>query len=395
MEENTLEENQATNLDEISIDLPIESAVINLYILNENQKNFEDQEIINPNNLDNTDSFNVNLFESESQSESRREDPENDKSTFDLEKVYENTQEPDKINPCQNKKELILSKNYNYIGETLNGLRDGFGISKYNKGKIYIGYWKNDKMEGVGKLTYENGDCVDGEFSNDKLCGYSEYTKHDKNTKIKGYLKDNKFIEFIIFEKNEIKYEGEPQINNDHLSFGKLTISKGNSKKIFVGNVKDYLVESGVGLFIKDNFLFYGEMKNKVMINYIETYSADSATFLGFVKDSKKNGLGICFLKDGRACLGQFENDLKKGPVFLFSNLPKPNIRMELYILGFRAKSVDKIDSIKKYISVNYPEYIDVLKMDFQKMIDKLTPEINEEISYSVKLIEKFKSGNF
>ena len=37
-----------------------------------------------------------------------------------------------------------------YIGQVLNGLREGKGIMYYNNGNRYEGYWRNNKKEGKG-----------------------------------------------------------------------------------------------------------------------------------------------------------------------------------------------------------------------------------------------------
>jgi hypothetical protein len=65
---------------------------------------------------------------------------------------------------------------------------------------------------------------------------------------------------------------------------------------------------------------------------------------------------------------------------------------MELYILGFKTKTVEKMDTIKNYLLLNYPEFYKILKIDFDKLINKLIPQINEENIFSSKLIEGFKS---
>jgi hypothetical protein len=179
------------------------------------------------------------------------------------------------------------------------------------------------------------------------------------------------------------------------MSFGRLTYNKkGENKNIFVGEVYNYQSENGYGMFYKENNIFYCEIRNKKMINYIENYGNESGCFLGFTKDNKKDNLGIYFIKDGRICIGEFEEDLKKGPIFYFQNLPKPSVKMELYLMGFKTKTVEKIDTIKKYIETYYPEYSRILKVDLEKFLNKITPEINEEISKTAKIIESLKSGD-
>ena len=74
------------------------------------------------------------------------------------------------INNINNQQELKGIKNgYNwrYIGQVVNGLREGKGIYYWNNGDRYEGEWKNGKMEGKGIYYYNNepwkGDRYEGE----------------------------------------------------------------------------------------------------------------------------------------------------------------------------------------------------------------------------------------
>jgi len=346
-------------------------------------------------------SCDVNLFEPEkttedqkkSESDPRRIDCDTSRETQNINFADEERNENERIKNC------LVTDDNKYIGETLNSngaiIRDGFGICEYKDGKTYIGQWVNDAWEGLGKIIYANGDLEQGEFSDNKPNGFFEVIEKNKSI-TKGFVNDLKFNDYISIERSYIIYEGEPQ--NDEkskMSFGKLTYNKkGESKKIFIGNIYNYQSENGLGMYYKDNNIFYCEIRNKKMINYIENYGNESGCFLGFTKDNKKDNLGIYFIKDGRICIGEFEDDLKKGPVFYFQNLPRPNVKMELYLMGFKTKTVEKMDSIKKYLQTFYPEYCQILKIDFQKFLDKISPEVNQEISNSTKIIENLKNGD-
>lgn len=345
-------------------------------------------------------SCDISLFETENIKEKENHQPKNNEDSSFSRNAFENSRdnriimaESEEFSraPCERIKTSFSTEKYKYIGETLNEKRDGFGICEFLNGKVYIGIFRNDMRDGFGKVIYANGDEEYAEFVDDRMNGYYECVKKD-GIRIESYIKAKKFSEFIIFQKNNSTYEGEPQANeNTNLSFGKLTIKKEDSKKIFIGNVANYQSEFGTGLFYKDNSLFYGEIKNKTMVNYIENYSNDAGCFLGFLKDSKKNGIGISFLKDGRVCIGEFEDDQKKGPIFIFT-IPKPSVKMELYLMGFKTKTVEKMDTIRKYLQLNYPEYCSILKVDFEKLINKISKDINEEIANTSKIIESFKN---
>lgn len=345
-------------------------------------------------------SCDISLFETENSKEKETHQTRPNEDSSFTRNTFENSRhdriilpENDEFSraPCERIKKSFSTEKYKYIGETLNDKRDGFGICEFFNGKTYIGMFRNDMRDGYAKIIYPNGDQEYAEYADDRMNGYYECVKKD-GVRIESNIKSKKFTDFIVFKKSNATYEGEPQADeNNNLSFGKLTIKKEDSKKIFIGNVSNYQTESGTGMFYKDNNLFYGEIKNKTMVNYIENYSNDAGCFLGFLKDSKKNGIGISFLKDGRVCIGEFEDDQKKGPIFIFT-IPKPSVKMELYLMGFKTKTVDKMDTIRKYLQLNYPEYCNILKVDFEKLINRLSKEINEEIVNSSKMIENFKS---
>ena len=43
---------------------------------------------------------------------------------------------------------------------------------------------------------------------------------------------------------------------------------------------------------------------------------------------------------------------------------------------------------------MNYPEYFRILRIDFQKLIDKIPTDITGEIANSTNIIESFKNGD-
>ena len=53
-----------------------------------------------------------------------------------------------------------------YVGQVVNGLKEGKGIMYFNDGHYYEGDWKNDKEEGKGIEYYEEYERYEGEFKN-------------------------------------------------------------------------------------------------------------------------------------------------------------------------------------------------------------------------------------
>jgi hypothetical protein len=63
---------------------------------------------------------------------------------------------------------LVINKSStdsgNYIGDVLNGKREGKGVMSYINRTVYRGDWKNDKRHGKGVLRGPNGSKYDGEW---------------------------------------------------------------------------------------------------------------------------------------------------------------------------------------------------------------------------------------
>ena len=63
-----------------------------------------------------------------------------------------------------------------YEGQSVNGLRHGFGKMTFKNLGVYEGQWEKDKMHGSGKMTYENGDVYDGQWVNGLRHGSGKMT---------------------------------------------------------------------------------------------------------------------------------------------------------------------------------------------------------------------------
>ena len=95
-----------------------------------------------------------------------------------------------KINNINNQQELKGIKNgYNwrYVGQVVNGLREGKGIEYYNDGDRYEGDFRNDKREGKGIHYFHNGDRMMGDYYNDKPIGKHVTLTRNGEVKINNY----------------------------------------------------------------------------------------------------------------------------------------------------------------------------------------------------------------
>ena len=87
-----------------------------------------------------------------------------------------------KINNINNQQELKGNK-WRYVGQVVNGLREGKGIEYYNNGDRYEGDFRNDKREGKGIYYYNQepfkGDRYEGDYRNDIAEGKGIYYFHN------------------------------------------------------------------------------------------------------------------------------------------------------------------------------------------------------------------------
>ena len=81
-------------------------------------------------------------------------------------------------------KQEIKYSNGKYIGQVVNGIREGKGILYWNDGDRYEGEWRNDKKEGKGIYYFaNNGDRRMGDYLNDKKIG--KHVRLTKNGEVK------------------------------------------------------------------------------------------------------------------------------------------------------------------------------------------------------------------
>ena len=82
---------------------------------------------------------------------------------------------------------MYLKKGDRYEGEWKNGKFEGKGIKYWNKGDRYEGEWKNDKREGKGIYYYNNGNRRMGDYYNDKPIGKHVLLTNNGDVKIENY----------------------------------------------------------------------------------------------------------------------------------------------------------------------------------------------------------------
>jgi hypothetical protein len=309
------------------------------------------------------------------------------------------------LKQSQRKVSTIKTENFRYIGEVLNNQRDGFGICYYTKGDVYIGQWRNDRKEGWGKTTLTNGDVNIGEVRDNLYDGFVEVKNKKKAIWIRGHVSRGKFNDGpIIYSQENREIECVGLFNNSNLSTEQLSSTiiqqqlvckiTYSNKHYFLGEIDTMNFKNGFGISVfKNNFVFQGEIQNLQSNGYGEIIQNDGTRFYGFFENNKKHGFGISFFSEGGASYGIYIMDDRHGPFF---NINKSgttySMRMEIFHLGFKSKQVEKIDTTKKYLQLNYPEYTTILNIDYKNIYDKLV-DLNKD-TYYVELLKEISCVN-
>ena len=153
-------------------------------------------------------------------------------------KIRDNLKNSLCLNNTNMKKNGKSPKTSRYIGNKINGKKEGKGIYFYTNGCKYEGYFKNDKKNGVGIFYYNNGDKYEGNFEEgnyegkgifyfnngdryegnfekNKYSGKGKYYYHNGDIFDGYWMDDKKYGEGIYFYKNGDKiigkyYNGKP-----------------------------------------------------------------------------------------------------------------------------------------------------------------------------------------
>lgn len=115
--------------------------------------------------------------------------------------------------------ELLIYSDGFYLGETRNGMRNGYGAYLWwiedENNDFYIGYWQNDNFHGEGFYCYENSNSYYGEFNNNTSNGW-------------GYHADISGLVFLAdYKNNEIV---NVRSSNKDFSYGSKKYNKTTGK---------------------------------------------------------------------------------------------------------------------------------------------------------------------
>lgn len=297
-----------------------------------------------------------------------------------------------------------------YIGNLLNGYRNGFGNYYFNNGDRYSGNWKLDKFDGDATYYYANGDYRIGKWENN-VCVSFKYFSGDKEipvtTKTLDYTKiDGANYNIILYAdpiQKEYRYNLKSfrsTISNDKSI---LSIMFGVPTDGFMDSYGNHLIS--INRFENKISDLYGERKLKTPLNdskfyynsqEINIYDCNSSKLNSVYFSSQKNGyveLNEIHLENGTdiptftqdKILDKFELKSNNGEIETFQT---GVVKLGNGIAGFLAEST--YDN-KTYLFIcEYKSAIKYRKIDLTKISSSF---INLGINATQGICLKYK-GN-
>lgn len=153
---------------------------------------------------------------------------------------------------------LEYKKGSIYVGEVVNGIRDGCGTTRMKNGDSYTGEYKNNKRQGNGIYTYASGDKYEGQFLENKKHGYGIYTySSEKGTYYTGYWYNNfkQGYGTLVYDDGVII---QGIFENGTITSGEILFP--NDSK-YVGDIDSYAMHGHGTMMYSDGFEVEGEFQ--------------------------------------------------------------------------------------------------------------------------------------
>ena len=112
------------------------------------------------------------------------------------------------VNNINNQQEL-KGKNWRYVGQVVNGLREGKGICYSDNGDRYEGDFRNGKQEVKGIYYYHDGDRYEGDWRNGNREGKGIYYYHDGSRYEGDFRNDKREGKGIFYYNNGDREMGD------------------------------------------------------------------------------------------------------------------------------------------------------------------------------------------
>ena len=183
-----------------------------------------------------------------------------------------------------------------YIGEFVNGKKEGYGTIIYSNGTKYEGIFKNDKHDGFGRLSQTDGEMFVGEWKEGKINGNGMRQHSNGDRYIGNYINNIRNGKGHYIFANGDSYDGN-WINGCANGFGKFIFKNGNS---YEGNFKNNIIY-GQGIFnMKNGDTYIGFFKYGLISGKGIYYNIKGEKYVGNFVDGKKDGFGKLFDKNGK-----------------------------------------------------------------------------------------------
>ena len=182
---------------------------------------------------------------------------------------------------------LIERNGYSYIGQWIDGKKNGRGVLYYKENILYEGDFIDDKYDGNGKFFYDNGDYYIGPFKKCLKNGYGIIYYKNNNKKYEGDFVNDKIEGEGVFHWESGDYFIGNFKNGKREGYG-IEYDKNNNIK-YEGNFKDDLYNGKIILNYNKGNILIGDIKEgKMNTNYAVLSGNDKEYILRKKDDSSK-----------------------------------------------------------------------------------------------------------
>ena len=194
-----------------------------------------------------------------------------------------------------------------YVGEFINGKKDGQGTYTFADGRKYVGQWKDGKNDGQGTFTHASGDKYVGQFKDSQYSGMGTYTFADGDKYIGEFINGKQNGQGVLYNTNgAILQKG---LWRDGVFVQAQTPPQSN-----LSPCNEYYY-SGTCFQVReyDNGQYVGQLKDGLRNGQGAYTFASGNKYVGQFKDNKFTGQGTYTFADGRKYVGQWKDDKYDG----------------------------------------------------------------------------------
>ncbi|CAL5982802.1 MORN_motif [Hexamita inflata] len=173
--------------------------------------------------------------------------------------------------------EIIITKNYQYIGDVVGGLKHGKGALIFNDGGYYVGNFVNDRFSGSGTFKFNN-----------------------QQQQLFGFFKNGDF------QQGDLICQGFRQTIQNGSQHNQQSVYENNqNKQKQVTILETQQGDNKVVHFLTDGSIVHG--KSNLTLNQVVI--TPRYIFVGEIQNEKMNGTGVLVFNDGSVFNGKFMNN--------------------------------------------------------------------------------------